>query len=44
MKKILLFDFDGVIVDSFELSFTNHQKQKPDATPDGYRGYFRGNV
>ncbi len=46
MKKHLLFDFDGVIVDSFELCFSISQKfhDKPGLTRKMYREFFNGNV
>lgn len=43
MKKLLIFDFDGVIEDTFELSFGFFKKQFPDLSRDEYRSWFNGN-
>lgn len=43
MKKLLIFDFDGVIEDTFELSFGFFKKQFPDITREEYRSLFDGN-
>jgi phosphoglycolate phosphatase-like HAD superfamily hydrolase len=45
-QKFVLFDFDGVIADSFALSYDVARIIHPetDLTPDGYRGWFEGNV
>lgn len=44
MKKILMFDFDGVIVDSFDLNLATHHTQTPTTTPQQFRDMFRGNI
>ncbi len=44
MKKYLLFDFDGVIADSFDSAFIINSKIRPGVTVQGYRDYFNGNV
>lgn len=43
MKKLLIFDFDGVIEDTFELSFELFKEQFKKLTHDEYRSYFDGN-
>lgn len=43
-KKCILFDFDGVIVDSFEAAFAVTQVVYPWITRDEYRDFFMGNV
>lgn len=43
--KYLLFDFDGVIVDSFDISYQAHLAVTPKPHDlDGYRAMFHGNV
>lgn len=44
MTKHILFDFDGVIVDTFDLSFAVAQLSRPWLTADEYREWFNGNV
>lgn len=46
MKKTLLFDFDGVIVDSFETCYGVSNQFNPgrDLSRDEYRQFFLGNV
>jgi phosphoglycolate phosphatase len=44
MKKIILFDFDGVIVDSLKLSFETHRKNNNNETLQQYRELFLGNI
>ncbi len=43
MKKLLIFDFDGVVEDSFELSFKFFKEQFDTLTHDDYRSWFDGN-
>lgn len=45
-RKFILFDFDGVIADSFALSYDVARITHPEAnlTADGYRELFEGNV
>lgn len=45
-KKIILFDFDGVIVDSFETAFKVNRivRFKLNHTRDDFRKYFEGNL
>lgn len=45
MRKFLLFDFDGVIIDSFHSSFSINQKIRPGGIEEQqYRDFFNGNV
>lgn len=45
MRKLLIWDFDGVIVDSFELGFkVNLEEPTPALTREEYRKLFVGNV
>lgn len=44
-SKLLLFDFDGVIVDSFKMSYeTAKELEGKDFTEDQYRDCFNGNI
>ncbi|MBN1778600.1 MAG: HAD-IA family hydrolase [Candidatus Buchananbacteria bacterium] len=43
-KKILLFDFDGVIVDTFELAYGLHQDLEVKISPEEFRDLFMGNL
>lgn len=43
-KKIILFDFDGVIADSFQAAFTVHKMISPHIVEDDYRSWFEGNI
>lgn len=42
--KTILFDFDGVLVDSFQTSFEIHQTIQPGVAPDDYRKMLEGNL
>jgi len=44
MQKLILFDFDGVIIDSFPTAFWTQQLMCPDVTEDQYRILFEGNI
>jgi HAD superfamily hydrolase (TIGR01509 family) len=44
MKKIILFDFDGVIENNYEMHFEASQKQYTDLTREEHRKFFEGNV
>ncbi len=46
MKKYILFDFDGVIVDTFDLSFDIHKNHQATntITAEEYREFFNGNI
>jgi len=43
-KKILIFDFDGVLVDSFHVAFGIHKLSKPTLTPERYRSLWTKNL
>lgn len=43
-NKFVLFDFDGVIVDSFAPAFSVTKVICPDVTEDDYRRRFEGNI
>lgn len=44
MKKVLIFDFDGVISDSFHIAFELSKIQYPTITEDRFRARFDGNI
>ena len=44
MKKLILFDFDGVIVDSFKTAFRVTQQLKLGISQKQYRDMFLGNI
>jgi len=43
-EKIIIFDFDGVIADSFEIALRVGQMSKPTLTGERYRKLFDGNI
>lgn len=43
-NTVLMFDFDGVIVDSFSVCFGVAKTVYPTMTEERYRGYFHGNI
>lgn len=43
-KKTIFFDFDGVIVNSFDVALSVNQISKPTLTEDRYRQMFNGNI
>ena len=43
-KKIVIFDFDGVIADSFDITFAANKIIYPGITVDEFRNYFNGNI
>ena len=43
-KKIILFDFDGVIADSFEMAFSVNKIITKNINKDDYRKLFDGNI
>jgi len=43
-KKIALFDFDGVIADSYSVAFEVNKAVLPGLTEDVFRGFFDGNI
>ena len=44
MKKLVLFDFDGVIVDSFEMTYRVARKTDSGRTREQQKQLFDGNV
>ncbi len=44
MKKIILFDFDGVLENNYEMHFEGSRKQYTDLTREEHRKFFEGNV
>jgi phosphoglycolate phosphatase-like HAD superfamily hydrolase len=42
--RIILFDFDGVIVNTFDFCYQINTICNPDLTPDQYRERFHGNI
>lgn len=44
MQKFVLFDFDGVIADSFEISFEVAQMMHPHLTEDQYKRMWDGSI
>ena len=43
-EKIIIFDFDGVIVDSFNVAFEVNRLAKPTITKERYQAKFNGNI
>lgn len=43
-EKIIIFDFDGVIVDSFDVAFEISRLARPTITRERYRAKFNGNI
>jgi phosphoglycolate phosphatase-like HAD superfamily hydrolase len=43
-QKLIFFDFDGVIVDTADLSFDMRKKIEPSLTKEKFLDYFRGNI
>lgn len=43
-KKIILFDFDGVIVDSFEAAYSINAEMKFNLSKEQYKDLFMGNI
>lgn len=44
IKKVVLFDFDGVLVDTFAASFGIYQAFNPGLDAERYRSFFDGNI
>lgn len=42
--KAIIFDFDGIIHDTFELAYEIHKQFNPENTREKYRSYFDGNL
>jgi len=43
-EKIIIFDFDGVIVDSFDVAFEVNKLARPTITRERYQAKFNGNI
>lgn len=43
-EKIIIFDFDGVIVDSFDVAFEVNKLARPTITKERYQAKFNGNI
>lgn len=44
MEKLIIFDFDGVIIDSFSLAYEINRRTIPTLTEEEYRRRFEGNI
>ncbi len=44
IMKSIIFDFDGVIHNTFELAYAIHKNMKPESSRENYRSYFDGNL
>ncbi len=42
--KIIIFDFDGVIVDTFDIAYDIYKSHVPEISADEYLSYFEGNI
>ena len=43
MKKLVIFDFDGVLVNTIEFCFSGHKKSNPDLTFEKFQSFCDGN-
>ena len=43
-EQIIIFDFDGVIVDSFDVAFEINRLERPSITRERYQAKFNGNI
>ena len=43
-KKLVIFDFDGVLVDTLEMLFSINQKINEDFSLEEYKSLFEGNI
>lgn len=43
-KKVIIFDFDGVIIDSWEHAYVGNLRNWPDLKPEEHRNFFNGNI
>lgn len=43
-RKSLLFDFDGVLIDSYDATYKIMHEEEPSLTREGYRKWFSGNA
>lgn len=44
MNNVIIFDFDGVIADTFEIVYAIKRAENPKLTRDDYRQHFEGNI
>lgn len=44
MKKVVIFDFDGVIMDSWEHAYARNVRNWPDLQPQEHKNFFNGNI
>ena len=44
MKKLLIFDFDGVLEDTFDWNYEVAKKRYKNLKREDYRGWFNGNI
>jgi len=44
MKKLVIFDFDGVLVDTIGIGFSINQEIHPDLSMEEYKSFFEGNI
>lgn len=44
MTKAIIFDFDGVIHDTFDLGYSTHKELDPNITKEEYKDIFMGNL
>lgn len=44
MKKLIIFDFDGVIVDSWKHSYEMNLRDWPNLKPEQHKSFFNGNI
>lgn len=42
--KVIIFDFDGVILDSWEHAYEGTSRSWPELTPERHRNFFNGNI
>lgn len=44
MQKLVLFDFDGVLVDTLDIAYGINLEVQPDLTLEKYKSFFEGNI
>lgn len=44
MKKVVIFDFDGVIIDSWEHAYAGNLRTFPNLTIEEHKNFFNGNI
>lgn len=42
--KLIIFDFDGVLVDTFGIAYSLSLETNPDLSEDEYKSFFNGNI